>query len=370
MQPLPFLPHVTYVTPDAGPPLTFADLLGEILARPGELALFGIGALLVLGALALDLWRRPLGRRRDAFVGRAQRYLGLTPWMLRLSLGLPLLGAGVLRYAFAPDVTIEGFPSAILSGLGFLLLVGLGSRLAAAAVIAVGAAVFVLQPHLIEVVEMPAVALGILLVGGGVPALDDLLAATASGRATSAADAPRPITDVPATGIPEPDLRDRGDLLGFVVRVGLGVSLLSAGLAEKLLDPGRAALAVERYRLTEVLPISEWTWIGGVGLVESAIGAALIVGFYTRFVAIAAFAVLTLTLFALPDDPVLAHVTLFGAASVLVVTGGGRFGLDALVARIHGARRPGHGSSAAVGGATDLQPGSTAPGSRPVPDGR
>ena len=43
------------------------------------------------------------------------------------------------------------------------------------------------------------------------------------------------------------------------------------------------------------------------------------------------FTVLTLALFALPDDPVIAHVCLFGLCSVLVVLGAGRWSLDRML---------------------------------------
>ena len=48
----------------------------------------------------------------------------------------------------------------------------------------------------------------------------------------------------------------------------------------------------------------------------------------TRLCAVVGFAALTLALFALPDDPVIAHVTLFGLCSALVILGGGRWSLD------------------------------------------
>ena len=57
-----------------------------------------------------------------------------------------------------------------------------------------------------------------------------------------------------------------------------------------------------------------------------------------RFSAAIGFAVLTLALFALPDDPVIAHVGLFGLSSVLVVTGAGRWSLDSTVLRPLGER--------------------------------
>jgi uncharacterized membrane protein YphA (DoxX/SURF4 family) len=69
----------------------------------------------------------------------------------------------------------------------------------------------------------------------------------------------------------------------------------------------------------------------GAVLIETALGLAIIAGVLTRFSAAVGFAVLTLALFALPDDPVIAHVGLFGLSSLLVITGGGRWSLDRAV---------------------------------------
>ena len=66
----------------------------------------------------------------------------------------------------------------------------------------------------------------------------------------------------------------------------------------------------------------------GAALVETGLGIAIILGVLTRFSAVVGFAVLTLALFALPDDPVIAHVALFGLSSLLVILGGGRWSLD------------------------------------------
>ena len=76
----------------------------------------------------------------------------------------------------------------------------------------------------------------------------------------------------------------------------------------------------------------------GASLIETALGLAIIVGVLTRFSATIGFAVLTLALFALPDDPVIAHVGLFGLSSLLVITGGGRWSLDRAVLRPIGER--------------------------------
>ena len=42
---------------------------------------------------------------------------------------------------------------------------------------------------------------------------------------------------------------------------------------------------------------------------------------------------LTLAVFGLPDDPILAHVGLFGLCSILVVLGAGRWSVDAWLGR-------------------------------------
>jgi uncharacterized membrane protein YphA (DoxX/SURF4 family) len=129
-----------------------------------------------------------------------------------------------------------------------------------------------------------------------------------------------------------------GDLLARVgvgresapvfLRVFLGLNFLYLGVSQKWLEPGQAAAVVEKYELVSVIPVSPELWIFGAGLVEAAVGVAFVTGTFTRGAAAAGFVLLTTTLFGLPDDPVLAHVTLFGLSSALMVTGGGRFSLD------------------------------------------
>jgi len=74
-------------------------------------------------------------------------------------------------------------------------------------------------------------------------------------------------------------------------------------------------------------------WVVGAGLTGVALGVALIVGVFTRAGSLTALTLFTLTLFGLPDDPVLAHVSLFGLASALLVTGAGPYSVDRWIAR-------------------------------------
>lgn len=93
-----------------------------------------------------------------------------------------------------------------------------------------------------------------------------------------------------------------------------------------------------KYGLTGVVPVPPELWVVGAGLVETAVGLALVAGAFTRACSAVAILLFTTTLFALPDDPVLAHVSLFGLASVLVVTGAGPYSVDRWLARRFGRR--------------------------------
>jgi len=113
----------------------------------------------------------------------------------------------------------------------------------------------------------------------------------------------------------------------------MGITFVYLGLIEKLADPGRALLVVEKYDLTSVVPVDPGLWVVGAGVTEIAVGLALIAGFFTRGAAALSFVLFTATLFGLPDDPVLAHVALFGMASAVFTLGSGPLSFDRLVGR-------------------------------------
>jgi len=68
---------------------------------------------------------------REKLVG----YGDLVPWMLRLAIGLPLVGAGFQGYLFAPTLAFDTGSSPVLRvlfiGIGFFILFGLATRIAA-----------------------------------------------------------------------------------------------------------------------------------------------------------------------------------------------------------------------------------------------
>ncbi len=103
----------------------------------------------------------------------------------------------------------------------------------------------------------------------------------------------------------------------------MGVTFIYLGLFQKLAEPGQALLVVEKYNLTAVVPVDPGMWVLGAGLTEMLVGLVLIFGFMTRGAAAVSSGLFTTTLFGLPDDPVLAHITLFGMASAVFTMGTG-----------------------------------------------
>jgi len=287
----------------------------------------------VLLALAY-LRYRPARRDVAVFRETVADYRDLLPWLLGLSFGLPLIGAGFSGYLFSPAVPVAGggafAPVRLFQvGLGFLLLFGLATRAAAVVGLLAYLGALAVEPELLLANEYVTGMVAVAVVGSGRPSADHVLKNVASAEGTRYGEFD-PIHGAAAR-------LDRGldpyqPFVPTVVRVGLGLNFAYLGLTGKLLDPGPALAVVEKYDLTAVVPVSEGLWVVGAGLTEFALGLALVAGLFTRAGSLVALGMFTLTLFGLADDPVLAHVTLFGLASALVITGSGPLALDRVLA--------------------------------------
>ena len=315
--------HVDYVTEGEREPLSPADFLVDVLGDPLNAALVGGGAIAVLVGMAAYLRLRPFPRDVAVFRETLSSYLDLVPWMLRLSVGLPLVGAGFAGYLFSPAVTEPDAQFQV--ALGFLLLFGLATRAVALVGLLAYLGALVTDARLLLAVEYVPGLLAVALLGGGRPSADHVLQAVAS------ADGTRYGRIDPVHG-PAAWLNRRLEpwvaYVPTVLRAGLGVTFVYLGLTQKLGDPAGGLAVVAKYDLTAVVPVDAGLWVVAAGLAEMAVGLALLAGLFTRASAAVAFGMLTLTLFGLPDDPVLAHVTLFGMTSALVVVGGGPLSLD------------------------------------------
>jgi uncharacterized membrane protein YphA (DoxX/SURF4 family) len=307
--------HVRYVTDPLPSPDPISFLL-DALARPGTIPLLLAGFVAVgLLLLAWARWR-PLEDARLRFVERAATYREYIPWIVRLSVGLVLIGAGLSRVLFEPRIGAGPVAAFLLTGVGFLLLLGLAVRPAALVGLAAFAVSLAFHPALVMMLDVAGGLAVAAVLGPGRPSLDDLLRAAF------------PETPGARVGTANFAAARYDDVVPLLVRLGLGGAFVASGIVDKVVSYEQALEAVHMYGLTSVVPVSPDVWVAGAAFVETGLGIALLLGVMTRLSAIIGFSVLSLTLFALEDDPVIAHVALFGLSSALVILGGGRWSAD------------------------------------------
>lgn len=319
----PVVAHVDYVTDGPGDSVAVVEFLLSVLSEPVNLTLLIAGGVGV--SVATAGWLRYGDHLKDVTVIRRtlQSYRPYLGWLLRLATGLPLMGAGFGGYFFTPSVPVEA--RLVQVTLAFLLLFGLVTRLAAAAGLVIYAVGLVTNfPTFLLASEYIAGFLGILVVGPGQPSADLLfrrLTLTDGTVMSRFRDAPTVPDLLAKAGVEK-------EIAPLLIRVFLGLNFAYLGVTEKWLAPGQALQVVEKYDLTAVFPIAPEMWVFGAGLGELVVGLFILTGTFTRSAAGAGFVILTTTLFGLPDDPVLAHVTLFGLTSALLITGSGPFAMD------------------------------------------
>jgi uncharacterized membrane protein YphA (DoxX/SURF4 family) len=325
----PAAAHVDYVTEGPGEALDAVTFAISVLSNPVNAAVFSISGLAVTGGLAAYLWVRPtiadIVILRDVLVG----YADLVPWMLRLSVGLPLVGAGFQGYLFAPTVTFDPATSPVVRilfiGLGFTLLFGLATRIVTTIGLVTFGWALSVDPGVVLAMEYVPAFLALLILGGGRPSADHMLQRVASTDGTYYGRVD-PVHHL--KGFLDTTTATYREYVPVIIRVGMGVTFIYLGLFQKLAEPGQALLVVEKYNLTAVVPVDPGMWVLGAGLTEMLVGLVLIFGFMTRGAAAVSFVLFTTTLFGLPDDPVLAHITLFGMASAVFTMGAGPLSFD------------------------------------------
>ncbi|MGN8216450.1 DoxX family protein [Halococcus salifodinae] len=315
--------HVKYVT-EGGDPIDAVHFLSEALSEPTTAFVLVGSAIAVVAVIAVYLHFRPAARDITLFRNTLSEYKDLLPWLLRLSIGLPLVGAGFAGYFFTPVVAT---PTRLFEvAVGFLLLFGLATRFVAGVGFLGYLVGLVFHPELLLAAEYVPGFIAIILLGGGRPSADHVLAriAATDGTLYARIDPIYRRLSIPFARMVEPYTL----YVPTVLRAGLGFTFFYLGFTQKLMNPGDALAVVAQYDLTAVVPVSPELWVLGAGLVEMAIGVTLLFGVFTRASAGVAFVMFTTTLFGLPNDPVLAHISLFGLVSVLLVTGSGPFALD------------------------------------------
>lgn len=325
----PVRAHVDYVTDPQAETRDAVAFTVDVLSDPFNAALFAISGLLVTAGIAAYLYVRPTITDIVILREKLAGYGDLVPWMLRLAVGIPLIGAGFQGYLFAPTVTFNPGANPLLRvlfiGLGFFTLFGLATRIVSTVGLLTYGWAIVTEPAVFLAIEYVPLFLALVLLGGGRPSADDMLLEVASTDGTIYGRID-PIHHLKAY------LDERTQPLRVyvpvILRVGMGAAFIYFGLVQKLVQPSSGLAVVEKYNLTAVVPVDPGLWVVGAGVAEIAVGVALIAGFFVRGAAATSFLLFTVTLFGLPDDPVLAHVTLFGMASAVFTLGAGPLSFD------------------------------------------
>ena len=319
--------HIEYVTP-GGEPQDVVVFLTDALTTPFIIAVLLGGFFVIVAGLAVYLYVRPFPADIAAFRAIMDDYRDLLPWLFRLSMGMPMIGAGFGGYFFSPAVELP-YPTALrLFGIsvGFLLLFGLATRVVAVGTLLIYLAVLPSEPGLLLAFEYIPGLLAIALLGGGRPSADAMIARMADDDRTVYSDID-PFYRRVAVPFAE-RIEPYTALVPTLLRGGIGVAFIYLGISQKLLRPGASLAVVEKYNLTAVVPVAPELWVIGAGLTEALVGVMFILGAFTRGFSLVAFGLFVTTLFGLPDDPVVAHISLFGLVSALLITGAGPYSVD------------------------------------------
>ncbi len=228
---------------------------------------------------------------------RAISYYELVPWMMRLSLGIALVGAGVSGFLVSPVLQNFQMMSFLQILTGFLLLSGFMTTIASLLCVIIFLLALSQNFYLLGSMDFLAMSFALIILDSRKPGLDDIFK----------------IPDIKLTHIKQ--------YVPVILRMGIGSSLIFLSIYEKFLNPNLSSYVVKITNLTEVINVSTSMWVVSTGLIELALGLLLFFGVATRFVSALTFFVLSMSFFYFGES-VVSHITLFGILSVLFVLGG------------------------------------------------
>lgn len=304
--PLTTLAHVGYVIGHDEIPLHSGRdgaFLWSALSDPTNIILM----LLTLSLFVLIYWIAHhnyfIERYLHKVIQKLESYSEFIPWILRLSLGIALIGAGSAHTLISPLLpNMTGF-ALMQIVLGFMMLAGF--MLTPVLIFTIVLFLFALTQdvYLIGNSEFIFGSLALLVLGNERPGLDDIFL------------------------IPNHGLKALKKYVPLIIRLGLGGAMTYLALYEKLLNPHISELVVSKFNLTGAISVSPEMWVLSAGLIELLVGIFIMIGYHTRLTSAIAFLVITSTFFFFKED-VYSHVTLFGMLSVLFITGGGYLSID------------------------------------------
>ncbi len=281
--------------------------LQQALFDPFNIFLMITTAIVVVGIFVFIKKIPFFNKAFHKIIDKLNSYHELIPWILRLALGISLIGAGTAGVFISPTLSDGQVFSFIQIAIGFCFLAGF--LIAPAAIATIGIYVYALlqEPYLIGNMDVLALSLSVLVFHSARPGIDDIL-------------------NISLLKF----LKIHRYWLPIIIRLGVGIAFIYLALHEKLLNPGLSNLVVEQYNLTAYVPVMPAMWVLGAGIIELLLGILIISGYYTRVVGVVGILVLSLTFFYF-EEAVYSHVTLFSALAIITIEGGGMFSVDRLL---------------------------------------
>lgn len=280
------------------------NLLWEAIKDPVNISLVLGTIFIVIIAIIACTKIKILKNKLNSIKKQAETYLVFTPWMLRLALGIALIGSGTAFNLVSPALSgYEGFAT-IQILLGFLIMAGFLVIPATLSAVAIYFYALFQDFYILGNLDFLAVAIALLILDNEKPGLDDLI------------------------GMPKiSPFSIFKKYVPLVLRFGIGGAMIFLALYEKIFNPNLSELIVLGFDLQKVFPVSVEMWVLSTGVIEFVIGMSLILGLFTRVTSAIAFIVLSLSFFYFGED-VASHITLFGILAVLFITSGGKYSLD------------------------------------------
>ncbi|MBP6926276.1 MAG: DoxX family protein [Candidatus Pacebacteria bacterium] len=264
--------------------------------------------LLMLGASYYLAHHLPAFVKELSYVKKQlQSYQDYVPWILRLGLGIMLMGAGMHSVLISPISPTIISVAALEFIVGFAVLFGF--LLTPGLLIIIGFYLTGLfnNGYMFGNLEVFGSAIALFLIASNKPGFDHLV------------------------GIPML-FRDRlKKYAPLILRIALGGAFIFLAFYEKIFNPHFFSTVVESFNLTSIIPVTPAMWTLSVGLIELIVGLCIIFGFKTRVTSAIAFVVFICTFFFFKES-VYSHVTIFAGLSSLFIMGGGYLSIDEHIA--------------------------------------
>lgn len=294
------LAHVRYIADDAVMN-TLSGTNWSFLLSPLKSGIFIWYIVATLGAMLLLYWflnsSKSFQKLLRHIENTTRTYYPLIPWILRISIGILLIGAGTHGFLISPVLVANSFMSTIQVILGFFLLAGFLTGPTVLVTIMLFLGGLLEEGYLIGSFEVLAGLMALLILDARFPGIDDMVGIPDYGH--------HPVIE---------------KFVPVILRVGMGVTMIYLAVYEKFLNPLVSAHVVNVTNLTQVIPVATTWWVLGAGLVELFLGILLIINWKPRLVAAVTFLVISLSFFYFEED-VAAHITLFGVLSTIFIYG-------------------------------------------------